>query len=163
MAGAAVRAWNRRAAQLPDAPYEIEKIDDAVFTDWRYRIFPTHYRTISLPDGATAIYAIDTDLYYPIVGIPRRLRTGILIDVSPLTKTNFDAAVRQIREREPALRILAWQGYLRFQPSEMLRIPAKYEKQAWTLAGKILIPGQVDAGIFDLDNWNINLSNGDLV
>jgi hypothetical protein len=158
---AAVRAWNRRAPQPHDAPYEIEKIADAVFTDWRYRIFPTRYTTIDLPDGATAIYAID--LYYPISGLPPQLRTGILIDVSPLTKTNFDAAVRNILEREPALSVLAYQGYLRFQPGDMLRIPAKYEKQPWTLAGKILIPGHVDARIFDLNNWNINLSNGDLV
>ena len=102
-------------------------------------------------------------MYYPIVGIPRQLHTGILIDVSPMTKANFDAAVGRIREQEPTLSILAYQGYLRFQPRDMLRIPAKYEKQAWTLAGKILIPGQVDARVFDLNNWNINLSNGDLV
>jgi hypothetical protein len=161
LARTAVRAWNRRVPQLPDAPYEIEKIGDAVFTDWRYRIFPTRYRTISLPGGATATYV--TDLYYPIVGLPRQLRTGILIDVSPLTKTNFDAAVRQIREWKPALSILAYHGYLRFQSSDMLRIPAKFEKQPWTLAGKILIPSQVDARVLDLNNWNINLSNGDLV
>jgi hypothetical protein len=161
LARAAVRAWNRRAPQPHDAAYEIEKIADAAFTDWRYRIFPTHYTTIDLPNGAWTVYA--TDLYYPISGIPRQLRTGILIDVSPLTKTNFDAAVRNIREREPTLSVLAWQGYLRFQPSEMLRIPAKYEKQPWTLAGKVLISGQVDARVFDLNNWNINLSNGDLV
>lgn len=158
---AAVRLWNRRAAQPHDAAYEIEKIGDTVFTAWRYSIFPTHYKTIHLPDGGTAIYAID--LYYPISGIPRQLRTGILIDVSPLTKMNFDAAVHQIREQEPSLSILAWQGFLRFQPRDMLRIPAKYEKQPWTLGGKILIPGQVDSRIFDLSNWNINLSNGDLV
>jgi Acetyltransferase (GNAT) domain len=161
LARAALRAWNRRAPRPQDAPYEIEKVDDAVFTDWRYRIFPTDYTTISLPDGASAIYAID--LYYPISGIPPRLRTGILIDVSPLTKANFDAAVTSIRHREPTLSVLAYQGYLRFQPGEMLRIPAKYEKQPWTLAGKILIPGQLDARIFDLNSWNINLSNGDLV
>ena len=163
LARAAVRTWNRRAQQSPDAPYEIEKYADAVFTDWRYRIFPTHYQTINLPGGATAIYAIDIDLYYPISGIPKQLRTGILIDVSPLTKANSDAAVRNIRERERTLRVLAYQGYLRFQPGEMLRIPAKYEKQPWTLGGKILIPDQLDSRIFDLDNWNINLSNGDLV
>ena len=158
---AAVRAWNRRAPQLQDALYEIEKVADARFTDWRYRIFPTRYTSIDLPDGGTAIYA--TELYYPITGIPPQLRTGILIDVSPLTKPNFDACVRQILERDPALSVLAYQGYLRFQPRDMLRIPAKYEKQPWTLAGKILISGQVDARVFDLNNWNINLSNGDLV
>jgi Acetyltransferase (GNAT) domain len=161
VARSAVRAWNRRAPQPPDLPYEIAKIADTVFTDWRYGIFPTRYTTVNLSGGATAIYAID--LYYPITGIPRQLRTGILIDVSPLNKVNFDAAVRQIREQEPRLKVLAYQGYLRFQPSDIIRIPAKYEKQPWTLGGKILIPEQLDVRIFDLNNWNINLSNGDLV
>jgi hypothetical protein len=162
LARGAVRLWNRGAPQSPDEAYEIEKIGDPVFTNWRYRIFPkTRYRTFSLPGGATATYA--TELYYPIVGVPRQLRTGILVDVSPPTKANFDAAVRVIRESTPALGILAYQGYLRFQPRDMLRISAKYEKQPWTLAGKILIPGHVDARIFDIKNWNINLSNGDLV
>lgn len=161
---AAVRVWNRWHGPEPqsqDAPYGIEKIADAGFTDWRYRIFPTRYSAVDLPAGGTAIYA--TDLYYPIVGIPPQLRTGILMDVFPLTKTNFDAAVDLVRKQEPSLNVLAYQGYLRFQPREMLRIPAKYEKQAWTLAGKVLIPGQVDARLFDLNKWNINLSNGDLV
>jgi hypothetical protein len=159
-ARALLRAWNREV-QPSDAPCEIEKLNDAVFTNWRYRVFPTPYRTVDLPDGGTAIYA--TELFYPIAGIPSQLRTGILIDVVPLTAANFDAAIRKIREREPSLRILAYQGYLRFQPREMLRIPAKYEKQAWTFAGKILLPAQVDAKIFDIRHWNINLSNGDLV
>jgi len=77
--------------------------------------------------------------------MPPQLRTGILIDVTPLTKTNFDTAVRLIRDREPALSVLAFQG------------------QAWTLGGRILIPDQVDERIFELENWNINLSNGDMV
>ena len=161
LARAAVRVWNQRSPAPRDAGYEIEKIDDTGFTNWRYRIFPTNYQTIDLPGGGSAIYA--KELYYPIVGLPPQLRTGILLDVSPLTKTNLDAAVRQIRQREPRLSVLAYQGYLRFQPRDMLRIPAKCEKQPWTLAGKILIPGQVDERIFHLRNWNINLSNGDLV
>ena len=45
----------------------------------------------------------------------------------------------------------------------MLRIPAKYERQAWTLAGRILDPAQIDDRVFDMRRWNINLSNGDLV
>lgn len=164
LARIAVRAWNRRAGHTTpphDTGYEIEKIGDADFTAWRYGFFPTLYKTVAISGGATAIFA--TELYYPIAGIPRRLGTGILIDVYPLTKTNFDEAVRSIREQEPCLSILAYQGYLPFQPRDMLRIPPKYERQPWTLGGKVLIPGQVDERIFNLRNWNINLSNGDLV
>jgi hypothetical protein len=45
----------------------------------------------------------------------------------------------------------------------MLRIPAKYERQAWTPAGRIPDPAQIDDRVFDMRRWNINLSNGDLV
>jgi hypothetical protein len=42
-------------------------------------------------------------------------------------------------------------------------VPAKYEKRAWTLGGRILAPDLVDDRIFNIASWNINLSNGDLV
>jgi hypothetical protein len=136
-------------------------VNDAPFAAWRYGIFPTNYTTVALPGGGSAIYA--TELYYPIAGIPPRVRTGLLIDVAPLTKSYFDAAVEAIRRQEPELNVLAWQGNLPFQAREMIRIPARYERQAWTLAGRIVSPDQVDDRIFDLRHWNINLSNGDLV
>jgi len=162
LARAGVRIWNRLAPRTSGAggPFAVEKVNDATFTAWRYGIFPANYTTVPLP-GGSAIYA--TELYYPIEGIPPRLKTGLLIDVSPLTKTNFDAAVAAIRRREPELSVLAYQGSLPFQARDMLRIPAKYQRPAWTLAGRILIPDRIDEKIFDLRHWNINLSNGDLV
>ncbi len=163
LARAGARLWNRLAPQAPDAgtPIAIEKVNDAEFAAWRYGIFPTHYTAVPLPGGGSAIYA--TELYYPIAGIPPRLRVGLLIDVFPLTQANFDAAVRDIRRREPGLSAIAWQGRLPFRSRDAIRIPAKYEKQPWTLAGRILNPGLVDDRVFDMRHWNINLSNGDLV
>jgi hypothetical protein len=159
----AARTWNRLSpwsSEPRDLPFAIEKINDSAFAAWRYGIFPTNYTTVDLPCGA-AIYA--TKLYYPITGLPPRLRPGILIDVFPLTKTNFDAAVQSIRHLEPDLNVLAYQGNLPFQARDMIRIPPKYERQPWTLAGRILNPDEVDQRIFDISHWNINLSNGDLI
>jgi len=45
------------AAQPPDATCEIEKINDAAFTTWRYGIFPAPHKTIGLPRGGNANYA----------------------------------------------------------------------------------------------------------
>jgi hypothetical protein len=143
-----------------DGTFAIEKVNDADFEEWRYRIFPAAYRTAEFP-GAKAIYA--TQLYYPIEALPSWVKLGLLIDVFPLTRANFDIAVREIRRQNPELNAIAYQGILPFRPREMVRIPAKYEKQSWTLAGKVLDPNQVDEKIFEAKNWNVNLSNGDLV
>jgi hypothetical protein len=164
LARAGVRIWNRLSRQpseVGDAEFEIEKLNDAGFVAWRYGIFPSNYITVALPGGGTAIYA--TDLYYPIAGLPPNVRAGVLIDVFPLTKAHFDAAVLAVHRREPELNVLAYQGVLPFRARDMLRIPAKYERQAWTLAGRILDPTQIDDRVFDMSRWNINLSNGDLV
>jgi uncharacterized protein (TIGR03437 family) len=69
----------------------------------------------------------------------------------------------RIRKRQPELTVLAYQGILPFQARAVVRVPARYERQPWTLAGRILDPEKVDERIFDPQHWNINLSNGDLV
>ena len=143
-----------------DAGFGIEKVNDSAFADYRYQVFPTVYRKVSLP-GGSAIYA--TDLFYPVAGIPANIRLGLLIDVFPLTKDNFDAAAAAIRKREPQLGALAYQGHLPFQPRDMIQLPARFEKPPWTLGGRILLPALADDRVFDIANWNINLSNGDLV
>jgi hypothetical protein len=159
---AGVRIWNRLSPRTSiDSPFAIEKVNDAEFVVWRYGIFPTNYTTVPLPKGGSAIYSAEP--YYPIAGIPPQVRVGLLIDVFPLAKANLDAAVRRIRQLEPQLTVLAYQGNLSFQAHDMIRVPARYEKQPWTLAGRILSSDQVDERVFDMRHWNINLSNGDLV
>jgi hypothetical protein len=157
-----VRLWNRFSS-LPHGSsqggFPIEKVNDQVFADYRYQVFPTAYRNALLAAGS-AVYA--TDFFYPIAGIPANLRLGLLIDVFPLTKANFDDAVAAIRKMEPQLGVLAYQGHLPFQPRDMILVPARFEEPSWTLSGRILLPA-VDARVFDIANWNINLSNGDIV
>jgi hypothetical protein len=158
-----VRAGLRLAGRFrPDTPaaFAIEKVNDAEFANYRYRVFPVDYRRVGF-EGGEAIYL--TKPYYPIAGVPAGLRLGLLIDVSPLTAANVDAAVAAIRRREPGLNALAYQGYLPFRTRELFLVPQRFEKQAWTLGGRILLPELVDDRVFDLANWNINLSNGDLV
>jgi Acetyltransferase (GNAT) domain len=157
------RLWNRLspASHLSgEWEFPIEKVNDAAFANYRYQVFPTTYYNLTLP-GGSAVYA--KDLFYPVSGIPANIRLGLLIDVFPLAKANFDDAVAAIQSMEPQLGVLAYQGYLPFQPRDMIRVPARLEKQSWTLGGRILLPGAVDERVFHLANWNINLSNGDLV
>ena len=140
--------------------WPIEKINDEQFRNYRYRIFPVSYKTVPLPGGG-AVYT--TELFYPIEGLPPRIRLGLLLDVWPLDASTFNCAVAEIRRREPRLHFLAYQGSLPFRPREMFRVPARFEKKVWFVAGRILRDDLVDERIFDIAHWNINLSNGDLV
>ena len=161
----AVARWALRIR--PGAPpkpgagkWPIEKIDDEQFAKYRYGIFPVPYRTVTLPAGS-AVYA--TEFFYPIEGLPPRLRVGLLLDVRPLEEPVFNGAVAEILRLEPHLHVLAYQGVLPFRPREMFRVPERFEKKGWFLAGRILRDDLVDERIFDIAHWNINLSNGDLV
>jgi hypothetical protein len=163
-AGALARLALRLAPGGGDAregKWPIEKINDAEFARYRYSVFPAPYQTLALGAGAGAVYT--TELYYPLEGVPQGIRLGLLLDVWPLERATFDRAVGEIRRREPRLHFLAYQGRLPFRPREMFRVPARFEKKAWFVAGRILRDDLVDDRIFDISHWNINLSNGDLV
>jgi hypothetical protein len=139
---------------------EIEKVNDDAFASYRYQMFPVTYRRVALRDGGTCVYT--RDLFYPIEGLRKDFRLGILLDVDPLTRDHLENAVNMVRELESDLEVLAYQGYLPFQPRNMLRVPDRLERPAWFLAGRILLPNLVDERIFEISNWKINLSNGDL-
>ena len=141
--------------------WPIEKVNDEQFAQYRYNVVPAPYQTISFGDDAGAVYT--TECFYPIEGLPPDIRLGLLLDVWPLDRLTFDRAVTEIRRREPRLHFLAYQGRLPFRPREMFRVPARFEKKAWFVAGRILRDDLVDDRIFDISHWNINLSNGDLV
>ncbi len=155
-----VAAGIRGGTSADGAAWPIEKIDDDEFTAYRYGIFPAPYKTAAWA-GGSGIYTAKP--YYPIDGLPPRIRFALLLDVCPLDASSFDRAVAEIRRREPGLHVIAYQGRLPFRPREAFRVPERFEKKAWWLAGRILRNDLVDERIFDIANWNINLSNGDLV
>ena len=140
--------------------WPVEKVNDEPFRNYRYGMFPAPYQTVPL-EGGGAVYT--TKPFYPIEGVPAWLRMALLLDVWPLDAATFERALAEIRRREPRLHAIAYQGRLPFRPREMFRVPARFEKKAWFLAGRILREDLVDERIFDIANWNINLSNGDLV
>lgn len=164
-AGALIRWVLRLAGRAQDragaGKWPIEKINDEQFAQYRYNVFPAPYQKLSLGPEAGAVYA--TELFYPVEGVPPGIRLGLLLDVWPLDAPTFDRAVAEIRRREPRLHFLAYQGRLPFRPREMFRVPERFEKKAWFVAGRILRDDLLDDRIFDISHWNINLSNGDLV
>jgi len=141
-------------------PPGICKIDDSLFEAYRYGIFPTEYRKIEVT-GGQGIYT--GRLYYEIPGIPKNIRVSLLVDVRPLSRVVFNETVRAIMRCERNIDYLVYQGWLPFQPALMWRVPRGLERVHWYACGRILRPDMVDERIYDIRNWNLNLSNGDIV
>jgi hypothetical protein len=51
---------------------------------------------------------------------------------------------------------------LHFRPISLLKVPKRMESKAVRMSGKILINSRIDNRIYNIDNWNVNLSNFDV-
>lgn len=125
------------------------------FDDFRYKWAPDKYRYINLPKGVTAIYC---DEKY------QGVNATFLIDVFPLSRRNFDDAVRGIWRLNPQACLIIYVGNLPFRPLSMIKIPKSIQPKKFHFVGKIL-DNDFFAGedVADIHNWELNLSNYDLV
>lgn len=155
---AAIRLANVLAGSGAATP-AIDKRNDSLFRAWRYSFFPTDYRTAEAA-AATGIYTGKT--FWDLPGAPAGARLSFLIDVWPPTQAAIDAVVADIARREADIDYLIYPGLIPFQPRRMLRVPRRFEKPRYHLGGRILRPDVVDDRLYDLANWNVNLSNTDL-
>lgn len=92
------------------------------------------------------------------------IRATFLLDVCPLNKKNFDFAVREIYKRKKDfIPILIYVGNLPFVPRSMVRIPEKLEPKHFHFVTKILNPYIIPEDSLEINNWELNLSNYDLL
>lgn len=132
--------------------FNIDKIDDEVFERHRY---DDSYSVIELDDKAKCIYKIYKEVH--------NARTLYLIDVPPMTPDSFEEAVRRVYKAEArSVDIIMYVGKLPFKPARLFKVPKSMEPQKIRMTGKILIPGLVDDSVFEIGNWNVNISNFDV-
>ena len=92
------------------------------------------------------------------------IRTAFLIDVFDKSAKNFCMAVKYIIKKERKnFDVLLYPGHLRFAHSGMLKIPHKFEPKHFVLTGKLLDKSFDFDGLWDIQNWDTNLSNYDLI
>jgi hypothetical protein len=134
--------------------YIIHK-DRETFNKYRYKWFDENYKIVNENDF-TFVYKI-----IPYNGI----KTAFLMDVYPLNKKNFDKSVRSLFYKSRSdFEIALYVGYLHFCPSSMIKIPKKYEPKTFHFVGNILDKEILGSNvIFDVKNWDVNLSNYDLL
>ncbi|GHV45747.1 hypothetical protein AGMMS49546_32370 [Spirochaetia bacterium] len=93
------------------------------------------------------------------------IRSAFLVDVFEKSATNFNTAVRYIiKNHVKEFDILLYVGHLPFGHHGLLRVPQKFTPKNFHFTGKILKKeGINDELFFNLDNWDVNLSNYDLL
>lgn len=131
--------------------FPIEKIADQSFLTHRY---DNTYQIIKLTDKSFFVYKIHLD---------ENIRVAYIIDVFPLAKYGIEKAVSYLYNHEHAnIDLIMYVGSLSVAPKNLLKVPKKYQPKNVYMSGKILDESVVDQRIYDLNNWNVNLSNYDV-
>ena len=85
-----------------------------------------------------------------------------IIDVFPLTKENLEKSVKKLKKLTIGIDLIIYVGKLKTVPSNLLKIPDFILKKQTYVSGIVLDSTQINDSIFDISNWNINLSNFDI-
>ncbi len=131
--------------------YGIEKVNNKVFRDGRY---DDSYSVKMLCKDGYFVYKI-----YDEEGV----RTAYIIDVYPLSKYNLENSIKELYSKEKNnIDLIMYVGNLDFSVKNLFKVPEKYRPKNVYMSGKILDDTLVDERVFDLKNWNVNLSNYDV-
>jgi len=85
-----------------------------------------------------------------------------IIDVFPLTKENLEKSVRDLKKLANDIDLIVYIGKLKIIPNNLLKIPDLFLKKQTYVSGTVLDSKEINESIFDISEWNINLSNFDI-
>lgn len=127
-----------------------------LFENTRYKWFDEKDYVKFERDGVNAVWKVAS-----FEGI----QACFLIDVWPLSKRNFDIAVRNmVCSEKDKCGIFIYVGILPFSTCSMIKIPRKVEPKKFRFDVKILDNKRVDKNlIMNPSNWEVNLSSYDLI
>jgi hypothetical protein len=152
------RCWLGAASIFASAKVYSSRIrkETESYNHFRYKRMDGEYQRVNLP-GLEFFYKVKT-----IEGI----RTATLIDVTQKSSKNFCRAVRYILKNEKHnFDLLLYVGHLPFSINGMIQVPKKLEPKKFHFNGCwIGKNNQPDTKlIFNLENWDINLSDFDII
>lgn len=93
------------------------------------------------------------------------VRTAFILDVSPKSSRNYVDAVKfLIKNNSKVFDLVLYPGELPFGVTGMIKLPRKIEPKNFNMTGNILDKKKLDEKyIYDIRNWDTNLSNYDLI
>ena len=148
-AGGFVRLPQLGQGRRPD--FAIEKIPHERFEEHRYG--PEH-RAIDVGNGGRCVYrtCVESD----------DVRTTYIIDVTPLMEACFARGVRAVYAAAKDTDLLLYVGRLPFRPAGLLKVSPSRRPCRIRMCGKILDHQLISDCIFNIANWNVNISNFDV-
>lgn len=130
----------------------INKVTDRAFFESRYDQAYTQVRLSA--DRWFAHTVTDVD----------EASTAYVVDVSSEGKGFLGSVVKEVFHRERGnVDIIIYVGSLLTTPTNLQRVPRRFEPKNIYMAGRILIDEALDDRVFELSNWKVNLSNFDVV
>ncbi len=124
------------------------------YNETRYKRMDGKYTKVSLP-GLDFVYKVEDY---------EGIRAAFLIDVTQKSAKNFCRAAKYIWKQEKKIcDIVLYVGVLPFKNTGFIKIPRKYEPKKFNftaiLNSKVLGKNE----FYDINSWDVNLSNYDLI
>lgn len=134
-----------------DRNYNIEKVNNKAFRNGRY-------------DDSYSVNITDKDSYFVYkIYDEEGIRTAYILDAYPLCKSSLENSIKELYTKEKNnIDLIMYVGNLDFNAKNLFIVPEKYQPKNVHMSGKILDDTMIDERIFDIDNWNVNLSNYDV-
>ena len=129
--------------------------DEESYNPSRYQRFDGDYGLGQLKHG---------ELHYKVKE-HEGVRTAFIIDVSPKSSRNYvDAVWYLLKHHSKEFDLILYPGELPFKVTGMVRLPQKVEPKNFNVTGNILDKTVLDEKvIYNIANWDTNLSNYDLI
>lgn len=126
---------------------------------------PTRYKRF---DGKYSIGELNGTRFVYKVKYHEGKRTAFIIDVIGKSQKGFCDAVKYlIRHESKNFDIILYVGYLPFANPGMIRIPHKYEPKNFNFDGIVLGTNELSKedieAYYDINSWDINLSDDDVI
>lgn len=124
------------------------------FDKYRFKWFGASYKIVETND-IKFVYKVNTH---------EGVDVAFLLDVYPLNGKNFDQAVRCIYKKERAnVDMIMYIGNLKFRTWSLLKVPNNFAPKKFRFTIYKLDKKFFDNSILDINNWELNLSNYDLL
>lgn len=144
---------NRVLASSKNHDFHIRK-DNQTFNLTRYKRADGNYKQIKYED---------TLCTYKIM-VYENIRTAFIIDVYPKSASNFVKSIKYIiKNHSQEFDLILYPGYLPFKHLGLIKIPRRFEPKKFHFTGHILDKSSISDSVWSINNWDINLSNYDLI
>lgn len=113
------------------------------------------YNKVKLKNGVDFFYKIKNH---------EGVKTAFIIDLSEKSSKSFNLAVKYLlKYHQSDFDLILYTGWLNQSNSSLIKLPRRFEPKNFNLTGKILDSSLEFDGIWDIRNWDTNLSNYDLI